>query len=69
VSWITKFYISGKTPFGLLPLACPNCHQPIGLGDIVYSFGYFRHKKCHNLILKVRKLLGIDNLLKKEGGG
>lgn len=68
MSWIKEFYISGKTPFGILPMGCPNCHQPIRLGDEIHSFGYYRHKECHKFIMEIRERLGVEKLLvEKEG--
>ena len=67
MGWIQTFFISGKTTFGILPVGCPNCHKSIELGDKIFSFGYYRHKECHKLILEVRKTLGIDVLLEEVG--
>ena len=59
MTWIKEFYISGKTPWGILPIACPNCHNPIKLGEEVLSFGYYRHKSCHKEIIQTRNQLGV----------
>lgn len=67
MSRIKEFYISGKTSFGVLPLACPNCHGSIELGNEIFSFGYYRHMGCHRLILETRKRLGVDKLIEEIG--
>lgn len=69
MSWIKEFFISGKTSFGISPIACPNCHELIKLGDEIFSFGYYRHKKCHEMSLETRKLLGVDKLIEEEERG